>query len=200
MAFLTARNTAATSWPSTIIASTPYEAARWATFSMLLAHPASSISLPKNGTLIPYRLFSITATRGTSITEAMFIASWKLPVLVEPSPKKEMTTLPVFLYLSAMAAPTAGGMLPPTIPVEPKLLHLSTSAMCIEPPRPLQYPVSRPISSAIMRFQCCWRSLSFSAYLLPTAPQCPCPRWVEPITSPFAMAAMAPVATASWPA
>ena len=80
----------------------------------------------------------MTATSGTFNVAAMFIDSWNVPVLQEPSPKNEMTTLPLFLNFSARAAPTAGGWLPPTMPVEPRLFWFSTSAMCIEPPRPLQ--------------------------------------------------------------
>jgi len=52
----------------------------------------------------------------------------------------------------------------PTIPVAPRF-RPSISAMCIDPPRPLQYPASFPINSAIMRVR--------SA---PLAIVCPCPR------------------------
>ena len=67
----------------------------------------------------------------------MFSDSWKLPVLEAPSPKKQSTTRSVPCSFCASAAPTATGMLPPTMPVAPRL-PCSTSAMCIEPPLPLQ--------------------------------------------------------------
>ncbi len=86
---------------------------------------------------MPYMLFSATKTTGRSHTLAMFSASWKLPVLDAPSPKKQSTTRSVPWSFCASAAPTATGMLPPTMPVAPRL-PCATSAMCMEPPLPLQ--------------------------------------------------------------
>ena len=60
--------------------------------------------------------------------------------------------------------------------------------MCIEPPRPRFRPSTRPSSSAIIR--------RTSA---PFAIRCPCPRWVEVMTSSARSAAQTPAATASWP-
>lgn len=73
--------------------------------------------------------------------------------------------------LAVRAAPTAMGRPPPTIPFAPRLPVLM-SAMCIDPPRPWQYPVSLPKNSANIR--------PTSA---PLAMQCPWPRWVEVILS-----------------
>jgi len=95
-------------------------------------------------------LFSQTKTTGSLNEEAMFIASWKVPRLEAPSPKKQMATASVFLYLQANAAPTEIGCPAPTIPLAPRMPR-SISAMCIEPPFPLQYPVAFPYSSAIIR-------------------------------------------------
>ena len=55
---------------------------------------------------------------------------------------------------------------PPTIPLAPSMPTLK-SAMCMEPPLPLQLPVLLPKSSAIM----CFRSA-------PLAMVWPCPLWV----------------------
>ena len=53
------------------------------------------------------------------------------------------------------------------MPLAPSIPH-EKSVMCMEPPLPLQDPVARPKSSAIIRSICA-----------PLAMQCPWPRWVE---------------------
>jgi hypothetical protein len=62
-----------------------------------------------------YRLFSQTKTTGSFQTAARFTASWKAPMFVVPSPKKQAVTLPSWRMRLAHAMPTAVGMCPPTI-------------------------------------------------------------------------------------
>ena len=81
----------------------------------------------------------------------------------------------------------AKGIPPPTMPLAPRIPE-STSAMCMEPPLPLQYPVALPNSSASIR-----------STLAPLAIHWPCPRWVAVIASSGWMAPQAPVAIASSP-
>ena len=54
-----------------------------------------------------------------------------------PSPKNETATVPRFIIFEASAAPAAIGIPPPTTPFAPRF-PVSTSAMCIDPPRPPQ--------------------------------------------------------------
>ena len=67
-----------------------------------------------------------------------------------PSPKNGTATRGSPRSMNAFAAPHAMGAPAPTIPFAPKIPS-EKSAMCIEPPRPRLYPVSRPSSSANMR-------------------------------------------------
>src|SRR5579863_8578043 len=78
-------------------------------------------------------------------------------------------------------------MPPPTMPFAPSMPMLR-SLMCMLPPRPLQYPVCLPNSSAYM-----YRRSA------PLATAWPWPRWVEVITSSARSVAITPAATASWP-
>ena len=96
----------------------------------------------------------------------MLAASWKVPLLEAPSPKKATATPSVFCIFWASAAPVAMVKPPPTMPLAPSMPTLK-SAMCMEPPLPLQLPVLFPNSSAIM----CFRSA-------PLAMVWPCPLWV----------------------
>ena len=77
--------------------------------------------------------------------------------------------------------------LPATIPLAPRF-PFDKSAMCMEPPRPLQYPSSRPKSSA---------NILYGSAPLPK--QWPCPLWVEVIKSFLSNARHAPAAVASCP-
>ena len=73
----------------------------------------------------------------------MFSVSWKAPCFDAPSPKNESTTWPFPRIWAAHATPAACGMPCPTMPEVPRKPR-STSVRCIEPPNPLQIPVSRP--------------------------------------------------------
>ena len=84
-----------------------------------------------------YWLFSHTYTTGSFQMAAIFRASWKGPRLAAPSPKKQRMIWSRFCILRLSPTPTAMGMPPPTTPLAPRLPP-STSAMCIEPPRPRQ--------------------------------------------------------------
>ena len=77
-------------------------------------------------------------------------ASWKVPRLVEASPRKVTAMRPLFLCLQANAAPVPMCTHAPTMPLAPRTLS-ELSAMCIEPPLPLQKPSTLPNSSANMR-------------------------------------------------
>ena len=94
-----------------------------------------------------YWLFSQTKTTGAFQTAAMFSASWKAPMFVVPSPKKQTATWPDLRYWADHAAPRAIGRWAPTIAYEP-IMWCSTSVMCIEPPLPPSSPFARPNSSA----------------------------------------------------
>lgn len=74
---------------------------------------------------------------------ARFTASWKVPRLDAPSPKKHTATSLPCRCLMASAAPVAMLKPPPTTPFAPSMPTLK-SARCMEPPLPLQYPVVRP--------------------------------------------------------
>ena len=79
--------------------------------------------------------------------------SCKTPCPVAPSPKKATPTesFSVPLYFELSAAPTARGMLAPTIAFAPNI-PLEKSAICIDPPFPLHCPVDLPNISAIIFF------------------------------------------------
>ncbi len=79
-----------------------------------------------------------------------FIDSWAIPLFIAPSPTQHTTTRFCSSSCTASAAPVAIPMLPPTIALAPRL-PTPKWAMCIPPPRPLQYPDSLPKSSAIVR-------------------------------------------------
>ena len=134
-----------------------------------------------------YWLFSQTNTMGSFQTEAMFSDSWNSPSAAAPSPKKHTVTAPLPSSWPARAAPHAMGSPPPTMPLAPSM-PTAKSAMCMEPPLPLQYPSTRPNSSAIIR--------RTSA---PLAMQWPCPRCVLVTRSVTDRHAQTPTATASWP-
>ena len=93
--------TATTSVPSTRHPSTsgPYARARRASVG---AANCRRLGVPK-----AHWLFSMTITRGSRSTDAMLSASWKSPVLVEPSPMKASTALLVSRYTSEKAQPDA---------------------------------------------------------------------------------------------
>src|SRR3954471_23053903 len=61
------------------------------------------------GTLIAQWLFWQTKTTGALKTPAKFIATWKSPSLVAPSPMYAATTVGSPLMRAAIAAPTAWG-------------------------------------------------------------------------------------------
>ena len=134
-----------------------------------------------------YSLFSHMKITGRWSAQAMFAASWKAPILVDPSLKNAIVTRLFFRYLFANAAPTACGTPAPTMPFAPSIPR-SRSEICIAPPFPLQYPVDRPINSAIMGLN--WP---------PLATRWPCPRCVEVIWSSSLSATHPPTATASSP-
>ena len=95
-----------------------------------------------------YWLFSQMNTTGSAHTAARLSASWKAPMLVAPSPKKQTVTWPVPRYCADHAAPLAITSWAPTIAYEPST-PLLTSSRCMEPPLPRIRPFSRPSSSAM---------------------------------------------------
>ena len=103
-------------------------------------------------------------TTGAFHTDAMFSASWKVPMFVAPSPKNVRATFGWPRYLNDIAAPTAIGMPAPTMALAP-MLPLLVSMRCIEPPRPLEPPSERPMSSP-----------KATSGLMPSASASPCPR------------------------
>ena len=54
-----------------------------------------------------YWLFSQMKTTGNCHTEARLSASWKAPMLVAPSPRKQTVTCPVPRYTADQADPLA---------------------------------------------------------------------------------------------
>ena len=62
-----------------------------------------------------YWLFSQTNTAGSRHTAARLTASWKAPMFVVPSPKKQTVIPPSPRIRLAQAMPTAVGMCPPTM-------------------------------------------------------------------------------------
>ena len=134
-----------------------------------------------------YLLFSQRKMKGSFQTEARFMVSWTTPWLAPPSPKNVSATRSVPWIFAASEAPAPIGTPAATMPLHPRMLR-SSAAMCIEPPRPRQYPSSRPISSAIMR-----------SIRAPLAIVWPWPRWFETMKSSSRRLAQAPAATASWP-
>ena len=113
--------------------------------------------------------------------------SWKIPSLVAPSPMKAAATRLCPRILNERAMPVAMGSPPPTMATA-GTIPLARSPMCMDPPLPLQQPVTLPKSSAIMQ-----------ATSSPLAMQCPCGRCVEVMTSSAFSAAHTPTAEASWP-
>ena len=71
-----------------------------------------------------YRLFSQTNTTGSFQTTARLRASWKAPMFVAPSPKKQTATWPDRRYWADHAAPAAIGRWAPTIAYDPIMLWL----------------------------------------------------------------------------
>ena len=73
----------------------------------------------------------------------MFNPSWNAPSLVAPSPKKHAATCLVFFNLKARPIPVTILIPPATIAIA-GTIPTSGSPKCIEPPLPLQQPVSLP--------------------------------------------------------
>ncbi len=69
--------------------------------------------------------------------EAMFMASCTGPRLEAPSPKKTTATWSVLRSLMESPAPQIRGSPPATTPLAPRI-PIEKSAMCMEPPLPLQ--------------------------------------------------------------
>src|SRR5260370_36793653 len=89
-----------------------------------------------------YWLFSQQKTTGNFQTTARLSASWKAPILVVPSPKKQTATCPDLRTCADQAAPAAIGRCAPTIGEEP-IAPWVTSDQCIDPPLPCSMPVPR---------------------------------------------------------
>src|SRR2546426_9110241 len=105
-AWLVASITARTSFPSTRTPSKPYALAliardfEWVCFS--------------TGTEIAHWLLLQKKTVGVLYTPAKFIAEWKSPWEVAPSPKNVIVTILSPRIFAAHAAPTARGICVPT--------------------------------------------------------------------------------------
>ena len=63
--------------------------------------------------------------------------SWNGPAFEAPSPKKETATRPLPSICAARPAPVTIEMPPATMPFAPSM-PMPKSAMCMEPPLPLQ--------------------------------------------------------------
>ena len=111
-------------------------------------------------------------TTGAFQTAAMLSASWNVPMLVAPSPKKVRATFGRSCIWNPTAAPTAIGSPAPTMALAP-MLPFEKSIRCIEPPTPPEPPVVLPISSA--------KAVS---EVIPRASASPWPRYVLVWTSP----------------
>src|SRR2546426_1443714 len=98
-----------------------------------------------------YLLFSQTKTTGRFQMAAIFRASWKVPILVAPSPKKQAAMRGRFRYWKAKAQPAAIGMPPPTMAIAGNI-PASGSPTCIDPPLARQQPVFLANNSAIRLF------------------------------------------------
>src|SRR5579875_1890633 len=103
------------------------------------------------GVISAYKLFSQNRTHGSFHSAAIFNDSWNVPWLVAPSPKNVRATRPFFARRAPSAAPTAVGIPPATIPLQPRLPTVR-SVSNIEPLRPRQHPVSRPNNSDMTAF------------------------------------------------
>jgi hypothetical protein len=89
-------------------------------------------------------LFSSTNTTGSRCTPAQFIASWKSPREVEPSPKKVSAQRASSRSLNAIAMPVATHIMSgsiETIPTTPR----RRSPKCTLPSRPWLTSFSRPM-------------------------------------------------------
>src|SRR5229473_115211 len=104
--------TASASLPSTTIRSRPYALAR-------SAAGCSTAVTDRIGVYSMYWLFSQTKTTGSFQMTARLSASWKAPMLVVPSPKKQTATCPDLRTCADHAAPAAIGRCAPTIASEP---------------------------------------------------------------------------------
>ena len=111
-----------------------------------------------------YWLFSQTKITGSFHTAAKLSASWKAPMFVAPSPKKQTATWSVPRTCADQAAPAATGRCAPTIAYDP-IAPCRTLVRCMEPPLPPISPHLRPISSP--------RTPAIGA---PRASVCACPR------------------------
>ena len=89
------------------------------------------------GVYSPYWLFSQTYSTGSFQSAAMFIDSYSWPWPRAPSPKKATATSSVPRILADRPAPATMDVLPPTMPLAPRL-PVSWSAMCMDPPLPPQ--------------------------------------------------------------
>ena len=77
-------------------------------------------------------------TIGSFHAAAMFSDSWNEPSFVAPSPKQPTVTESSPRIHEASAEPAEMGWPPPTMPFAPRWFIFSISAMCMEPPLPLQ--------------------------------------------------------------
>ena len=85
--------------PSTRSPGTPYPTPLWAS--------DGATDWRASGTEMAYSLFCTKKTTGAWKTAAKFIASWKSPSLVAPSPHIAITTVSSPLSRAACATPTA---------------------------------------------------------------------------------------------
>ena len=77
-------------------------------------------------------------TMGSFQVAAMFRFSWKVPSLVELSPKQPTVTELSPMIFEARAEPAEMPWPAPTMPLAPRWFIFAISAMCMEPPLPLQ--------------------------------------------------------------
>ena len=173
-----ASNIASGSLPSTVWPGNPYAAAR---STGLTANCWST------GVEYAYWLFSSTKITGSFCTPAQFMASWKSPRDVEPSPNQVIATRCSPRILNAIARPVATSIMSgsiETMPTQPTV----RSPKCTLPSRPPVIPPSRPMycakirAGATPRITCAARS------------RCRMQR-----RSSAAIAHVAPAETASWP-
>ena len=120
--------------PSTVTPTNPYAAAR---------STGSTANCLSSGVEYAYWLFSSTNTTGSFWTPAQFIASWKSPLEVEPSPNQVSAQRASPRSLNAIAIPVATSIMSgsiETIPTQPRV----RSPKWTLPSRPWVTPASRP--------------------------------------------------------
>ena len=136
-----ASNMASASLPSTVTPANPYAAAR---------STGSTANCLSSGVEYAYWLFSSTNTTGSFCTPAQFIASWKSPREVEPSPNQVSAQRGSPRSLNAIAMPVAISIMSgsiETMPTQPRL----RSPKCTLPSRPPVMPAARPMYWARIR-------------------------------------------------